>query len=452
VGRLIERMISSFHRLVLFFGISLAAFGADAQLVVGAGDSVLAGEPAGIKVSGLKSGERIRLNAFRTQTGAAGPVLFRAWAEFAAGPDGVVNADTQVPLAGTYEQVDSRGLFWSGYPDQSTEPALKNLKNRTVLIRLERNGAVLASHELRLRLWNDDIVFTKVETANVSGYFAAPKGASKLPVVITLHGSEGGTFEGTKQDAGLFASHGFATLSVIYFAWPYLNTPNVTQGFNNIPVEVIANSREWLASRTEADVTRLGLRGVSKGSELALLAASDYPWVRAVAACVPTSLVWGAFGVNTGDGAVHSGFSFAGKPLANIPYGDYAPVETGKMTLAVRHRIDRKESTPEAVKAAAIPLEHSSARFLLAGGGEDDVWPSLEMVQEITARMSKAGKSAAVETLLFPKAGHYICGTGSSLSRPDKGDATPGGGNAAATAKAAGVVWEKTLAFFRSAL
>ena len=445
-------MISSFHRLFLLFGISFAALGAEAQLVLSAGDSVLAGEAAGIRVTGLKPGERIRLNAFRTQAGSAGPVLFHAWAEFAASPDGVVNADRQVPLAGTYEQADSRGLFWSGYPDQNTEPVLQTLKNRTVLIRLERNGAVIASHALRLRLWNDDIVFTKVETANVSGYFAAPKGASKLPVVITLHGSEGGTFESTKQDAGLFASHEFATLSLIYFAWPYLNTPHVTQGFNNIPVEIIANAREWLASRPEADVTRLGLRGASKGSELALLAASEYPWVRAVAACVPTSLVWGAFGVNTSDGAVHSGFSFAGKPLQNIPYGDYAPVETGKMTLAARHRIDRKESTPQAIKAAMIPVERSGARFLLAGGGEDDVWPSLEMVEEIAARMSKARGSAAVETLLFPKAGHYICGTGTSLSRPDKGDATPGGGDAAATAKAAGLVWDKTLEFFRSTL
>ena len=445
-------MISSLHRLFLLFGIGVAALGAEAQLVIDAGDSVLAGEAAGIRVVRLKAGERIRLNAFRTQTGTAGTVLFHAWAEFAAGPDGVVNADRQVPLAGTYRNADARGLFWSGYPDQNSEPALKTIKNRTVLIRLERDRAVLASHELRLRLWNDDIVFTKVETANVSGFFAAPKVASKLPVLITLHGSEGGTFEGTKQDAGLFASHGFATLSVIYFAWPYLNTPNVTQGFNNIPVEIIANAREWLAGRPEADVTRLGLRGVSKGSELALLAAANHPWVRAVAACVPTSLVWGAFGVNTGDGAVHSGFTFAGKPLPNIPYGDYAPVENGKITLATRHRMDRKESTLKAVEAAAIPVERSGARFLLAGGGEDDVWPSYEMTEEIAARMSKAGKSAAVETQLFPNAGHYICGTGSSLSRPDKGDVTPGGGDAAATAKAAGAVWDKTLEFFRSAL
>ena len=270
----------------------LTALGAEAQLLVGAGDSVLAGDAAGIRVTGLKPGERIRLNGFRTQAGTAGPVVFHAWAEFTAGSDGAVNADTQVPVAGTYQGADPRGLFWSGSLNQSAEPALLKLKPRTVLLQHVRDGAVIASLPLALRLCNDDIIFTKVETAAVSGYFAAPKGAGKLPVLITLHGSEGGSFEAAKQDAGLFASHGFATLSLIYFAWPYMNTPNVTQGFNNIPIERIEQARTWLAARPEADVTRLGLRGVSKGSELALLAAADYPWVRAVAACVPTSLVW----------------------------------------------------------------------------------------------------------------------------------------------------------------
>jgi fermentation-respiration switch protein FrsA (DUF1100 family) len=378
--------------------------------------------------------------------------VFHAWAEFAAGSDGAVNADTQVPLAGTYQGADARGLFWSGTRDSGAEPALLKLKNRTVLIRVARDGAVIASHALTLRLWNENIVFTKVETATVSGYFAAEKGAVKLPVVITLHGSEGGSFEAAKQDAGLFASHGFATLSLIYFAWPYLNTPNVTQGFNNIPEERIEQARTWLQARPEADVNRLGLRGVSKGSELALLAAADYSWVRAVAACVPTSLVWGAFGVDTGDGREHSGFTFAGKPLANIPYGDYAPVEAGKMTLAERHRLDRKGSTVEAVAAARIPVERSGARFLLAGSGEDDIWQSSEMAEEITARMKQAGKAALVETLLFPKAGHFVCGTGSSVSRPVTGDVTPGGGDADATGKAAGVVWDRTLGFFRATL
>ena len=160
----------------------------------------------------------------------------------------------------------------------------------------------------------------------------------------------------------------------------------------------------------------------------------------------------GPFGVNTADGAEHSGFSFAGKPLPNIPYGDYAPVEAGKMTLAERHRLDRRGSTTAAIAAARIPVELSGARVLLAGSGEDDIWPSYEMTEEIAARMKQAGKAALVETLLFPKAGHFVCGTGSSVSRPVTGSVTPGGGDANATGRAAGVVWDRTLAFFQAAL
>jgi len=471
-ARLRESYITmcDFLRLLVaipFLGFVVSAEGA--RLSIQAGNSLLVGERPGITVDGVDPGERVRLHSFRSQMVSvreAGAyvnknVIFHAWADFAGNSKGTVDVDAQPPVAGSYSGADPRGFFWSGYaegsgptpPTPGGVPAAETLKGRVVRFELERKGAIADARSLALRLWNDDIEFTKVETPNVVGYFAAPKGALKLPVAITLHGSEGGTFDAAKRDAGLFASHGFATLSLIYFAWPYSGIVQVPQAFDNIPLERIAYARKWLAGRPEADVTRLALRGVSKGSELALLAAAEYQWVRAVAACVPSSLVWGAFGADFSDGKPHSGFSFAGKPLANIGYGDYAPVEAGTMTLAARHRLDRTAASGDAVRSAAISVERSSARFLLAGSGEDDVWPSLEMSKEVAARLQAAGKEPLIELQLFPHAGHYICGTGDAPSRSGSSDgSTPGGGAAEATGQAAREVWEKTLAFLRGSL
>ena len=422
---------------------------AEPKIVFSNGPSILTGDRAGITIKGVTPESKIRLNAFRSgeKEKQVTPV-FHAFADFLASAEGAINVDNQAPISGTFTGADPRGLFWSGYRETGHTPP----PSGQIDFELESSGSVIATATLTVRASNPDVQLTKIQTPALTGYFAAPKDASHLPVVILLHGSEGGSLDTARQDAALYASHGFAAFSLIYFAWPYSRIPEVPQAFDNLPVERIAAARDWLAARPEADVNRIALRGISKGSEFALLAAVRYPWVRAVAACVPTSLVWGSFGTGKQVGELHSGFSFAGKPIPNIPYSDYAPVEQGKITLTTRHRIDRGSATQQAVDAALIPIEKSGARFYLVGGKEDAVWPSSEMAQELELRMQKAGRQNDVLVQTFPHAGHYLCGTGSDPARPASGDASSGGGSATVTEHFAGVVWERTLQFLNEAL
>ena len=328
-------------RALLLICLACSSGWAEASIRFASGNSVLTGDRAGIRIEGVVPASSIRLHAFRlgseaVQDGGAWVTkhpVFHAWADYRVSANGAVDADREAPLSGSFSGPDARGFFWSGYRAGSaqapllpgSEPSIDLLAANTILFALEQNSSVIARQTLEIKSWNPGVQFTKVETPEVSGYFAAPAGASKLPVIITLHGSEGGSFESAKRDAGLFASHGYATLSLIYFAWEYVKVNNVPVAFDNLPLERIDAARQWLKTRPEADTGRLGIRGVSKGSEFGLLAAADYPWVKALAACVPTSVVWGAFGTNTADGKTHSGFTRAGKPLANVAYGDYAP-------------------------------------------------------------------------------------------------------------------------------
>jgi hypothetical protein len=423
--------------------------------------TILAGERPHIRASGLVPFSPVTLESFRVSTVAAKadgrwssrPTTFHAEASFWADASGAVDLDQAAPITGTYSGVDPRGLLWSGVAGADTAaPEYAGLQPGEVRLALRLGGGrALAYQGLRIEPYRAGVAFTTVDTPGLVGVFAAPTAARGAPTVILLHGSEGGDFDAAKAQAGLWASHGYAAFALIYFSWPYAHVPNAPQGFAGLPLERIGAVRAWLAARPEADVTRLGVAGGSKGAEFALLAASRYPWIRAVAACVPSSLAWGGFGL---PGKLHPhAFTWGGQPLAEVPYGDYGPVERGEITSAERHRRDRDAAGPAAVAAATIPVERSRARLLLISGGRDAVWPSDAMSAEIVARMRRAGLGQRVTWRSFPDAGHYLCGVGDGPIRANETDeAARGGGLVPADGRDPGEAWQATLDFMDSVL
>ncbi len=435
-----------------------------APVVLTAPDTLLVGERPGIVVSGLAPLSEVTVESLRTVSTSVKadgkwttqPLVFHARARFWADARGEVDVDRSPPIDGSYTGADPRGLLWSGAvagraPEPAAGPEAADLKPREVRLSVRVGGAVVATERLTLKPWAEDVSFTQVDTPGLTGVFAAPAHGRHVPTVILLHGSEGGDFASAKAAAGLWASHGYAAFALIYFAWPYAHVPNAPPAFTHLPVERIAAARDWLKLRPEADVNRLGVAGGSKGAEYGLLAASTYPWIRAVAACVPSSIVWGGFGAPLG--AHPESFTLGGSPVPYVPYGDYGPVERGEITSAQRHQRDRAAAAPDAVARAAIPVERSRARLLLISGDRDAVWPSDAMSAEIVARMTRAGRARSVTWLSNPDAGHFQCGTGDGPIRANEGDeGALGGGLVPADGRGPGRAWEATLAFMGEAL
>ena len=430
-------------------------------------ESLLAGDRPHLRVSGLTPLGSVTLETFRTQsvpvkeggTWASQPLRFHAQATFWADASGAVDVDRATPITGSYDGADPRGLLWSGAvigregePQRSAAaPELSDLAPHQIRLRAVVDGKVVAVRDMKIIDFRTKVDFITVDTPQLVGVFASPAGARRAPAVVLLHGSEGGEFASAKAAAGLWASHGYAAFALIYFSWPYEHVVNAPPAFTNLPVERLDAVRTWLATRREADVSRLGVVGGSKGAEFGLLAASRYSWIRAVVACVPSSVVWGGFGA--AGGAHPPSFTFGGQPLANIPYGDYGPVERGEITSAQRHVRDRAAAGHAAVSAAAIPVERSPAQLLLISGGRDAVWPSNAMAAEIVDRMRRGGASAQVTWRSFPDAGHYLCGTGSGPIRANDADETTrGGGLVPADGRDPGEAWEATLQFMETAL
>src|SRR5262245_28806254 len=126
---------------------------------------------------------------------------------------------------------------------------------------------------------------TSVSEAHVIGAYARPDGDGPFGGVVALGGSQGGI---PSHLAVRVAECGFACLGLGYFGvGPY--KPSLAE----VPVEIVERGTNWLSARAEVTRRPVGLFGVSKGAELALLSAALLGQaVGAVVAAVPTSVVF----------------------------------------------------------------------------------------------------------------------------------------------------------------
>lgn len=456
---------------LLAIGLIAPLAAADAPRVE-ADDVLILGEAPEIHITGLDANETVTVHAFRraerwAETSGqwrATPTLAHAWARFRANVEGRVDVDADRPLEGSYAGADAFGLLWSGFAGDAAEVAelprpadALPADISTWSLRVERDGAFVARRDVALRDFGEsvrveDVAFADARSdggkAGVAGVFAVPADASALPTLILLHGSEGANPADARRWAGRMAERGFAAFALHYVAYDWNGgIDGVNPRFDNVPVETLDAARAWLATRSEVDADRIGVLGISKGAELALVGATRYPWLRAVVACVPSDVVWGGWGREPKPGEVISSWSWQGAPLPAIPYDNYEDAIQRRITWTTLHERSRNALDAEDVTATRIPVERIDGRVLLIGGGRDEIWPSLPMAEAVATTLREAGKADRVEIMAFPEAGHGICNAGGRLERFDPTPADP-----AAEAKANVQAFARSVEFLREAL
>jgi len=271
------------------------------------------------------------------------------------------------------------------------------------------------------------------------------------PVVVILHGAEGGDRAG-RRFGPILARQGYAAVSLPYYSpnWgqygPPPEFPDLPGSFIDIRVDQLARLRETLRSVPGLDVERFALFAGSKGSEFALIAATRYPWIDAVVAYAPSDLVWEGWGVETLEAeGTRSSFSFDGRPLPFMPYrGFVAGLQQGQNADLRAIHENGFADHPDRAAAARIPAEAYRGALLLVAGDEDRLWNSGRMARNIVASRRAAGLTT--EALLYPEAGHDLAGDGGPREDPR------GGGTPAANAAARADAWPKVLAFLARAL
>jgi uncharacterized protein len=270
--------------------------------------------------------------------------------------------------------------------------------------------------------------------------------AEARPVIVILHGAEGGDEAGRRFGPEL-ARMGYAAVGLPYYSpnWgeygPPPQFPDLPGSFIDIRVDQMADLREALRSMPGVDVERFGLLGASKGSEFALIAASRYPWIDSIVAYTPTDVVWEGWGLEMVEAeGTRSSFSFAGQPLPFMPYRGFVEglLAGPAADLRAIHENGRTDH-PDREATARIPVEAYPGALMVIAGGRDAQWNSSAAAQAIADARAAAGLST--EALIYPDAGHDLVGDGGPR------DAARSGGTPEANAAARQDAWPKVVAF-----
>jgi pimeloyl-ACP methyl ester carboxylesterase len=181
-------------------------------------------------------------------------------------------------------------------------------------------------------------------------------------------------------------------------------------GICEVPLEIFVTAVDWLEAQ---GVRRVGVVGLSKGAEAALLLACRDPRVRAVVAISPSSVAWANVGPGL-DGRAYpyrSSWAWQGAPVPFVPYDEsWEPDEGEPVVFRPLYELSLL-AHPEARTAAAIPVEDSAADILLVAGGADAVWPSEPFAEELATRRP-------VRLVTDADAGHRPVFPGESAPQP----------------------------------
>lgn len=443
----------------------LPAARAQQFVVTPASGQVLAGEPLGIRLSGLPAGAEITVQARRSvREWNGGTRPYSASARFMSDAAGQLDLATAVPLAGSsYSGADGRGLFWSMAPQADAATAGEV---NAVQLQARQGTALLAEQTVRF-LPALPQVLQRDATPFAGARFAHLPGAAKRPAIILLGGSEGGSL--ITRDAPVYASRGYAVLALPYYSPPGwgpngpvpAELPSLPAAFADIPIDRLEQARAWLAAQPEVDASRIGVMGTSKGAEMALLAATRMPWIKAVVAMVPSDVVWEGWGPGTTPGQ-RSSFAWQGQPLPFVPYKDFekelAGFATGAEVKIRRPQDAGRAAHPDRVAPARIPVELIAAPVLVAGADDDQVWDSGGMARLITQARTQArtqaGDKAGQPTvaLVYRDAGHFLGGTGWAPTTQYNAGPSKVGGTPEATARAQAEVFVRVLDFLAQSL
>jgi dienelactone hydrolase len=193
---------------------------------------------------------------------------------------------------------------------------------------------------------------------------------------VLLIGGSGGGIAWQDYWGAILARHGFTALALAYFGMEGL-----PKELDAIPLEYFLGALEYMQRNAAIDRTRIGVVGVSRGGELALLLASYAPAIDAVVAFVPSSVVFQS-GSSTQPGQKpRSSWTFRGHPFP------FVAREAGDAAEPLANEFRRALAQRDQVASAAIPVERIRGPILLLSGKADTTWPSSHMSEMVVARL-----------------------------------------------------------------
>lgn len=223
------------------------------------------------------------------------------------------------------------------------------------------------------------MIHTSVEYDGFEGILYEANGR-KDKAVIVMSGSNGG-LKLTKQVAEFYYNNGIPALALALFM-----TKQTPKELVSVPVEYVENAIKFLK---EQGYQKIGIDGMSKGSEMALVAASMFSDISCVIARVPSYFVSEGL---SGKGKKRSPsgtscWSYKGKDLPFAPYKtktiNLFKILIKEKEVSLLSLNSDKDVTPKTI----IPVEKIKAPVLLLSSKHDAVWPSYESAKIIDEKL-----------------------------------------------------------------
>ena len=211
-----------------------------------------------------------------------------------------------------------------------------------------------------------------------------PGNGRKDKVMIVMSGSNGG-MKLTKQEAEFYHRNGIPSLALALF-----KTKQTPKELSRVPVEFVEKAIAWLIKQ---GYKQIGIDGTSKGSEMALIAASLFPELSCVIVRVPSHFVSEGLS-GSGKNKAPSGTSCWSYRGRELPYAPYRSRTFNILQMFMREKemhiitFNRdKEITPETM----IPIENIKAPILMLSSKHDEVWPSYESAVYMEKKLNEIG-------------------------------------------------------------
>ncbi|MXV61204.1 dienelactone hydrolase [Natronorubrum sp. JWXQ-INN-674] len=290
----------------------------------------------------------------------------------------------------------------------------------------------LGSTELRRRHPDPEASAEPDRDELVGDVFEPPDGDGG-PGVLVLHGSDGRPLV---DHAVQLAQRGYTA-----FALQYFGSGELSDDLVEVPLEYVETAAEWLLDREGVTGDQVGVIGLSKGGELALLAGSQFDAIGPVVSIVGSGLVWEG-GATVTDPPETSSWSLDGEP---VPYVPYVNGTTEEGLSGREFFLESIESVSAAtIDDATIPVERIDGDVVLVSGGDDELWPTAQLHEFATERF-ESHDHRSFEHLVYETAGHGIY----PPYRPVRGTTGEGyGGSLAGNAQAAHEHWPHVLEAF----
>jgi uncharacterized protein len=203
--------------------------------------------------------------------------------------------------------------------------------------------------------------------------------------VLVLSGSSGRV---ETARCGVLADAGATAASYRWFG----------ETVDRVPLESFDEALAVLHGRCE----RLVVLGTSKGAEAALLLGAVHDEIDAVVAISPSDVVWAAL---SQERPQRSSFTRGGEPLSFVPYDDAWVPDTDPPEFVGMYE-QSLATYADRVPAARIPVERIAGEVVVVAGGDDRLWPSLDLAERVVRRREAAGLATTLVT--HPDAGHRV--------------------------------------------